>query len=61
MRWFPKGRRPSIDAVRAALGNTGSKTTIHKYLREIEAGEGSQSPSVSAAILAVVAHLADQL
>lgn len=32
-----EGRRPSIDAVRAALGNTGSKTTIHKYLREIEA------------------------
>jgi DNA repair exonuclease SbcCD ATPase subunit len=56
-----EGRRPSIDAVRAALGNTGSKTTIHKYLREIEAEEGGQSPSVSDAILALVAQLADQL
>jgi chromosome segregation ATPase len=56
-----EGRRPSIDAVRAALGNTGSKTTIHKYLREIDAEEGGQSPSVSDAILALVAQLADQL
>ncbi len=27
-----KGRNPSIDAIRAELGNTGSKTTIHRYL-----------------------------
>jgi len=27
---------PSVDAVRVALGNTGSKTTIHKYLKELE-------------------------
>lgn len=32
-----KGENPSIDAVRVALGNTGSKTTIHRYLKEIEA------------------------
>lgn len=31
---------PSVDAVRVALGNTGSKTTIHKYLKELEE-EGS--------------------
>ena len=31
---------PSIDAVRMALGNTGSKTTIHKYLKELEEEEG---------------------
>lgn len=31
-----KGENPSIDAVRVALGNTGSKTTIHRYLKEIE-------------------------
>lgn len=31
-----KGQNPSIDAVRVALGNTGSKTTIHRYLKEIE-------------------------
>ncbi|MDB5747966.1 MAG: hypothetical protein JWP72_2814 [Massilia sp.] len=55
------GRHPSIDAVRAALGNTGSKTTIHKYLREIEAEEGGQKASVSEAIQALVIQLADQL
>lgn len=32
-----KGENPSIDAVRVELGNTGSKTTIHRYLKEIEA------------------------
>ena len=55
------GRHPSIDAVRAALGNTGSKTTIHKYLREIEAEEGDQKAGVSDAIQALVAQLADRL
>ena len=32
-----QGRYPSVDAVRVALGNTGSKTTIHKYLKELGA------------------------
>jgi len=31
-----QGRHPSVDAVRVELGNTGSKTTIHKYLKELE-------------------------
>ncbi|WP_323160437.1 DNA-binding protein [Pseudomonas fluorescens] len=31
-----KGAYPSIDAVRVELGNTGSKTTIARYLKEIE-------------------------
>jgi chromosome segregation ATPase len=31
-----KGAYPSIDAVRVELGNTGSKTTISRYLKEIE-------------------------
>ncbi len=35
-----KGRYPSVDAVRIALGNTGSKTTIHKYLKELESEAG---------------------
>lgn len=30
-----KGTNPSIDAVRVELGNTGSKATIHRYLKEI--------------------------
>lgn len=32
-----RGENPSIDAIRVELGNTGSKSTIHRYLREIEA------------------------
>jgi chromosome segregation ATPase len=31
-----KGQNPSIDAIRVERGNTGSKTTIHRYLRELE-------------------------
>lgn len=35
-----QGKHPSVDAVRVALGNTGSKTTIHKYLKELEEQDG---------------------
>lgn len=31
-----QGQHPSIDAIRIGLGNTGSKTTIHRYLKELE-------------------------
>ncbi|MBC7213010.1 MAG: DNA-binding protein, partial [Pseudomonas sp.] len=31
-----RGEHPSIDAVRIELGNTGSKTTIHRYLKELD-------------------------
>lgn len=31
-----RGANPSIDAVRVELGNTGSKTTISRYLKELE-------------------------
>lgn len=31
-----RGLNPSIDAVRVELGNTGSKSTIHRYLKELE-------------------------
>ncbi len=37
-----QGQNPSIDAVRVALGHTGSKTTIHRYLKEIEEEEGTR-------------------
>jgi chromosome segregation ATPase len=37
-----KGVRPSIDAVRIELGNTGSKTTISRYLKELSEEEGSR-------------------
>lgn len=56
-----QGRHPSIDAVRAALGDTGSKTTIHKYLRELDSEETAQAPSVSEAILTLAGQLAEQL
>lgn len=56
-----QGRHPSIDAIRAAMGDTGSKTTIHKYLREIEAEEVGNAHSPSEAILALAGQLAEQL
>lgn len=31
-----RGENPSIDAIRIELGNTGSKSTIHRYLKEVE-------------------------
>jgi chromosome segregation ATPase len=49
--------------VRVCLLNWGksTKTTIHKYLREIEAEEGGQKASVSDAIQALITQLSDQL
>lgn len=59
-----QGQRPSIDAVRTALGNTGSKTTIHRYLKELENEEG-QGPgakvAVSDALQDLVSRLAGRL
>ena len=55
------GRNPSIDAIRGELGNTGSKTTIHRYLKEIEEEEGSEVGSriaVSEALHDLVSRLA---
>lgn len=34
-----RGENPSIDAVRIEMGNTGSKTTIHRYLKELDESE----------------------
>ena len=60
-----RGRRPSIDAVRIELGNTGSKTTIARYLKELQAvpinTELPLQERVSAPILAVVVSLSEQL
>lgn len=58
------GRYPSIDAVRAELGDTGSKTTIHRYLKEIEEEEGAGTGTkvaVSEAIQDLVGRLAGRL
>lgn len=58
---------PSVDAVRVALGNTGSKSTIHKYLKELEeenadgvAGGSVRNP-LSEALQDLVQRLADRL
>ena len=58
------GRYPSIDAIRAELGNTGSKGTIHRYLKEIEEEEGGSTGAqvaVSEAIQDLAGRLAERL
>lgn len=54
---------PSVDAVRIALGNTGSKSTIHKYLKELEEEQGgaSRQNAISDALQDLVARLAARL
>lgn len=42
-----RGQNPSIDAIRIELGNTGSKTTIQRYLKEIDAYDPRPSASPS--------------
>lgn len=59
-----KGKHPSIDLVRAELGNTGSRSTIHRYLKEIEAEEPAATgtkPAISDALQDLVSRLAEQL
>lgn len=59
-----QGIYPSIDAVRTELGNTGSKSTIHRYLKEIEEEEGGQTGTrvaVSEAIMDLAGRLAGRL
>lgn len=59
-----KGKHPSIDLVRAELGNTGSRSTIHRYLKEIEAEQPAATgakPAISDALQDLVARLAERL
>ncbi|MNJ29195.1 Chromosome partition protein Smc [compost metagenome] len=42
-----RGQNPSIDAIRIELGNTGSKTTIQRYLKEIDTHDPRPSASPS--------------
>lgn len=51
---------PSVDAVRIALGNTGSKTTIHKYLKELEDEDGG-TKDTKATISQALQDLVEQL
>ncbi|WP_338524524.1 DNA-binding protein [Pseudomonas batumici] len=41
-----RGEHPSIDAVRIEMGNTGSKTTIHRYLKELDDSDLRRSAPV---------------
>ena len=59
-----QGRYPSVDVVRQALGNTGSKSTIHRYLKELgeeDAGSGAQRKDTARTLHDIVEQLADRL
>ncbi|MDF9616328.1 DNA-binding protein [Pseudomonas entomophila] len=56
-----RGEHPSIDAVRIELGNTGSKTTIHRYLKELEPVSLNGMTSLSEPLGKLVEQLAAQL
>lgn len=58
------GKHPSVDGIRIELGNTGSKTTISRYLREIEEDEGGVSVpgrSLSEELQAFIASLSTRM
>ncbi|WP_343732841.1 DNA-binding protein [Duganella sp.] len=59
-----EGRYPSVDAVRHALGDTGSKSTIHKYLKELaeeDHGAGVKREDTARSLQTLVEQLADKL
>jgi chromosome segregation ATPase len=59
-----QGIHPSIDALRVELGNTGSKTTISRYLKELEAEQCVQMEDealLSVGIKDLIAKLASKL
>ncbi|MDT0618617.1 DNA-binding protein [Salinisphaera sp. P385] len=56
-----QGQHPSVDAVRVALGNTGSKSTIHRYLKELEADAAAAPARRGAVISDALQHLIAQL
>jgi DNA repair exonuclease SbcCD ATPase subunit len=59
-----RGENPSIDAIRIELGNTGSKSTIHRYLKELNGQQPVPSEggvTLSDALSRLVGQLAAQL
>lgn len=59
-----RGQHPSIDLVRVELGNTGSKSTIQRYLKELNSSHTaihSSSPTLSETLITLVTSLAEQL
>ncbi|WP_036997652.1 DNA-binding protein [Metapseudomonas resinovorans] len=55
-----RGVRPSIDAVRIELGNTGSKSTIQRYLKELDTPV-PEGPGLNEEITNFISGLADRL
>jgi chromosome segregation ATPase len=55
-----RGENPSIDAIRIELGNTGSKTTIHRYLKELN-GQQPVASEGGVALSDVLSRLVGQL
>ncbi|NQD57810.1 cointegrate resolution protein T [Pseudomonas sp. CM25] len=55
-----RGENPSIDAIRIELGNTGSKTTIHRYLKELN-GQQPVASEGGVALSEVLSRLVGQL
>ena len=63
-RLLAQGKHPSVDAMRVELGNTGSKSTIHRYLKELEEEEGQglgAKVAVSDALQDLIGRLAGRL
>lgn len=57
-----EGKHPSIDAIRSALGDTGSKSTIHRFLKELDEEEaGSSKIAISDALQGLVSQLSERL
>lgn len=57
-----RGENPSIDAVRIEMGNTGSKTTIHRLMRELDETSGElSSAQIDAELNSLVFRLAGRL
>lgn len=59
-----RGENPSIDAIRVELGNTGSKTTIHRYLKELDDSDlrsGAVQQALGDELGALVGQLAARL
>lgn len=58
-----RGESASIDAVRMELGNTGSKSTIHKHLKTIEELDETHDnkPSVSEELQTLIQQVAGRL
>ena len=67
-RLLAEGRHPSVDAVRHALGDSGSKSTIHKHLKDLrsedgvaDAAPGIRRDDTARALHALVDELTDRL